>query len=255
MANKQVVNSKQIDIDVPVEREKIEPMQFEESPIPPEIDAMPEDLSPEQVDGLSQIDAEIQNAIFSGDEDRALKMINAVMARQDMVERFRKNLMPEAYMADSVRRFRDVRQGRQPAQESVRSGVFRGEQRSPEEIERTGQQDRAALLRDFLNVNKTMQQGALSEDKILMEANSVLRALEQADKQYELSLSEFDAKRRETRALTTLKSATEILTQIEVIRERNKGNLKDPQIRKNMQDLEKVEAKVMKELTNLRNKI
>ena len=90
-----------------------------------------------------------RSSLATGDTDEAMKSLDLILKQQDVVNRFKRDLTPEAMNADLLRGFQERRMGRTPSMTLTRTGQFEGERRSPEEIERAGQTDAVRALSQF----------------------------------------------------------------------------------------------------------
>lgn len=184
--------------------------------------------------------SQIGQAIQRGNSDEAIRLIDAALGAQDVVDRFRKDLTPESMNADLLRAFSERRQGRNPSMTLTRTGQFGGEKRSPDEIERTGQRDRFGMLRELVG---TRQRGeAIKNDISRIESNIALRVaeLERLNKQFATQqdfLRDREAVGRANSIIDGLFKQADMLTkQLELIPESEEGNAEFMKTRKRIAD-------------------
>jgi hypothetical protein len=147
-------------------------------------------------------------AIKAGDSNSALAALDTILKAQDVADRFRRDLTPEAMNADLLRGFQSRRQGREPAMTLTKSGEFRGEKRSPEEIEKGGQRDVINALTKFASGSKGRADTKNQMTRISADIVNAKERLDVATRRFKMESNENRRKRIREEINDIVKGAT-----------------------------------------------
>jgi hypothetical protein len=132
----------------------------------------------------------LTSSLQNGDFEQAQKALDAINSLAGSGSKFKKDLTPEALLADRIRGLSERRQGRLPSNQLTNSGAFAGEKRSPFAIEQGlsdkefNQQLKAFSAARNIRADKSKDKRASSADR---RAN---KADKRADKALKLRVSQ-----------------------------------------------------------------